>query len=283
MTKFAVSLLGLALLAPSAHAVAISDLTPMLQVSPGTVDAGATIEIVSEIRHVGSATGKPLGSAGAGSDATIYLLKAADAPGGIYLASWAAPPGLAPGASAKHTNLSTIPASTIPGAYYVCIDVDAAQAAAESNETNNRACQKLTVTAASGVKPDLSIVRVSVKKVRGISRPVSVRVKNSGKAPAVNFAIQAFGADRSPIMFTACPPRGRDESPACGAVAEAAVLPAGAVRTYSGYITFPPGYRKGSGQRIEFVADACPQANVPCRVVETNETNNGRATTVKVP
>jgi hypothetical protein len=313
-----------ALVAPLAAHAALPDLVvSSLSVTPTSVPAGGAISIFSEIRNAGDATvplpAHPPGTPPEVSTWVNYLLVASPSDThGDRLTGWGPLVAMPPGSTQHYTSHATIPATTAPGGYYVCADVDAYHHVAESNEGNNRKCTALRVTGGkggptvrlspvpvpvprrtgvpipqltTGKLPDLRIRRVAVGGVRGVSRAVALTVWNAGGAPATNFRMDAFQLvpRRWPLLFTVCPQTSHaGGSATCASVWEAGTLAAGASRTYKGWVTFPADHKPGEVEKVEFMADGCfpplePALPAGCRVAESNEANNSDTAPVAVP
>jgi hypothetical protein len=286
-----------ALIAPlRAHAALPDLIVSSLTVTPTSVAAGGPIAIFSEIRNAGAATvplpPHPPGTPPEVSTWVNYFLVASPADThGVRLTGWGPLVAMPPGSAQHYTSHATIPATTAPGGYFVCADVDAYHHVTESNEDNNRLCRPLKVTAGKGKLPDLRIRRVVVGGVSGVSRAVALTVWNAGGAPATNFRMDAFQLvpRRWPLLFTVCPQTSHaGGSASCASVWEAGTLAAGASRTYKGWVTFPADHKAGGVEKVEFMADGCFHALEPalpatCRVAESNEANNTETAPVTVP
>jgi hypothetical protein len=309
----------LMLAAPVAARGALPDLVvSSLTVSPGSVAPGGSLEIVSEIRNIGTAEVPFRGPSSSTTAVDIRLMTAVTDVHGDYLAGWGPLRAIPPGGTEHYTSHATIPAAKAPGRYLVCVDVDLGHIVTESDETNNRLCKPLTVTggkggpefrlpggSAGGLEgvrpgilpggvgslPDLTITGVSVGGVSGVSRAVQVTVKNAGAAPATNFRMDAYqlAPKRWQLLFTVCAQTSHaGASASCPSVWESGTLAAGASRTYAGWVTFPADHRPGSSERVEFMADGCFPALEPalpagCRVAESNEANNTETAALGVP
>lgn len=307
------------LAAPSAARAALPDLVvTYFTISPSSVAPGGAIEMVSEIRNIGDAEVPARGPRAASTAVEIRLMRTETDPSGPLLGGWGPIHAIAPGAPAeRYTNHGTIPAGTAPGRWFACVTVDAGRIVTESNESNNRTCRSLIVTGASGpalgvtiapphaiegIKPgvglppkgglpDLTIVSVSVGGVSGVSRQATVTVRNAGLAPASNFRVDALqlSPKRWPLLFTVCPQTNHaGGSASCASVWETGTLAAGAVRTYTGWVTFPADHKPKTMEKVEFMADGCFAALEPalpagCRVAESNESNNSTTAAVGVP
>ena len=282
-------------------------------VTPRSVAPGGALEMVSEMRNIGTAEVPVRGPSAASASIEIRLMRAETDPGGPLLGGWGPFTAIPAGASERYTNHGTVAASTTPGRYFACATVDPGRAVAESNETNNRTCLSLTVTGRLNLKipdqvpggvrpgirpgtlpgslrPDLTVVSVSVGGVSGVSRQASVTVRNVGSAAASNFRMDAYQLvpKRWQLLFTVCPQTTRGGSASCASVWEAGTLAAGATKTYAGWVTFPADHKPGSTEKVEFMADGCfpalePALPASCRVAESNEANNTAGRAVGVP
>lgn len=304
-------LLG-ALAAPfAAHAQRPDLVVSFLTVTPRAVAPGGAIEMVSEMRNIGTAPVPVRGPSAASAFIEIRLMTAETDPSGPLLGGWGPFTVIPPGTSERHTNHGTVPATTAPGRYFACATVDRGHVVAESDETNNRTCVSLTVTGGPevritppaipgvrpkpslpfpGVQPDLMITGVAVGGVSGLSRSATLTVRNAGTGPATNFRMDAYQLvpKRWQLLFTVCAQTTRGGSASCPSVWEAGTLAAGATKTYTGWVTFPADHKPGSSERVEFMADGCfpalePALPAACRVAESNETNNTRLETLGVP
>jgi hypothetical protein len=290
-------LLG-ALAAPLGAKAAPDLVISYLSVTPTSVAPGGVVEIVSEIRNIGTGDVPFLGSSIASTVVHLRLVtRITDAVGGDPFPGWGPHVGIPSGAAHRNTTHARIPASKAPGVYFVCADADGDNLVAESDESNNRLCKALTVTANAArvvlptvvsVLPDLTITDVSVGVVSGVSRQVKVTVRNAGTGPATNFRIDAYqlAPKRWPLLFSVCAHLNYQD--ACSSVWETGTLAANASRTYSGWVTFPLDHPRGSSERVEFMADGCfavfdPGLPASCRVAESNESNNTWTATLVVP
>lgn len=273
-----------------------------LAVTPASVAPGGSIEVVSEMRNIGTVEVPYGGSSAVSAFVNIRLVTSvADVAGGDLLPGWGPLRAIPAGTGERYTNHATIPASKAPGAYFVCADADGNHVVSESDELNNRRCKPLTVTGAirsagppiapvaKGL-PDLIVTGVSVGGVTGLSRSVKLTVKNAGAGPATNFRMDAYqlAPRRWQLLFTVCAQTSRGGSASCPSVWEAGTLAAGASRTYAGWVTFPADHKPGSSEKVEFMADGCfpalePALPAACRVVETNEANNTAVEALGVP
>lgn len=164
--------------------VMISSGTP--SVAPTTVPAGGSVTLSAW-------TVKNQGTLGAGEfDTGYYLSFSATVGAGGVLVGGNHLGDLGAG-SIRNWGASslTIPATTVPGAYYLCIWVDCDNELAESNEANNWACAALTVTMAA--KPNLSV---------SASRAVNpASVVHRGQVTLSNWTVQNQGtADAGPFQ-----------------------------------------------------------------------------------
>jgi hypothetical protein len=313
-----------ALIAPPGAEAALPDLiVSSLTVTPTSVAAGGSVDIFSEIRNTGAAT-VPLPPRVPGVPPEVstwvnYFLVASPADThGVRLTGWGPLVAMPPGSAQHYTSHATIPATTAPGSYFVCADVDAYQHVTESNEANNRQCRPLKVAGGkggpqlrftpvpvgvprgvgrpiprftTGKLPDLRITSVVGGGVSGVSRAVALTVLNAGGAPATNFRMDAFQLvpRRWPLLFTVCPQTSHaGGSATCASVWEPGTLAAGASRTYKGWVTFPADHKSGEREKVEFMADGCfpplePAIPAGCRVAESNEANNTETAPVTVP
>jgi subtilisin family serine protease len=108
-----------------------------------TIAAGATVLATDTVQNSGADPAGP-------STTRFYLsanlsLDASD----VLLASSRAVPGLAAGGSSTGSTAVTIPASTVPGVYYLFAVVDADGAVTEAQENNNNALRAIQVVAGS--------------------------------------------------------------------------------------------------------------------------------------
>ncbi|MCM3875615.1 MAG: hypothetical protein NEA02_04275 [Thermoanaerobaculia bacterium] len=300
---FLVVVLAAPLAAPLAAQPKGPDLViSFLSLAPESVAPGGSIDIVSEIRNVGTVAVPSRGPTSASAGVHLRLVRsAADVAGGDEIPGWGPLVAIPPGTPFRITTRFTVPASKPPGAYFVCAEVDADHLVTESDESNNRRCKPLTVTGAirsAGPPsapvaiglPDLIVTGVSAGGVTGLSRSVKLTVKNAGAGPATNFRMDAYqlAPRRWQLLFTVCAQTSRGGSASCPGVWEAGTLAAGASRTYAGWVTFPADHKQGSTEKVEFMADGCfpalePALPASCRVVETNEANNTAVDALGVP
>ena len=108
-----------------------------------TIAAGATVLVTDTVQNSG---GDPAGP----STTRFYLsanmsLDASD----VLLAGSRAVPGLASGASSMGSTAISIPASTVPGVYYLFAVVDADGTVIEAQENNNNALRAIQIVAGS--------------------------------------------------------------------------------------------------------------------------------------
>jgi subtilase family serine protease len=108
-----------------------------------TIAAGATVLATDTVQNSGADPAGP-------STTRFYLspnlnLDASD----VLLAASRAVPGIAAGASSTGSTAVTIPASTVPGVYYLFAVVDADGAVTEAQENNNNALRAIQVVAGS--------------------------------------------------------------------------------------------------------------------------------------
>ena len=270
----------------------LPDLTvTSLVLAPTSVAPGGGIDITSEIRNIGAATAPVPATVPPSTSAWVdyFLMTSPTDTHGDRLTGWGPLVAMPPGSAQHYTSHATIPASKAPGSYFVCADVDPTHIVAESNESNNRLCQPLTVTGGKGAGlPDLTITGVSVGGVTGISRAVKVTVRNGGTGPATNFGGRVTVSEAVAVALSTCEQTVRGGSASCGSVWETATLAAGASRTYAGWVTFPADHKPKSTEKVEFMADGCFPALEPalpagCRVAESNEANNTAIEALGVP
>lgn len=276
----------------------------LLSVAPDRVAPGGSIEIVSEMTNIGTVDVPARGPGVTSASVRLRLVtSAADLVGGDEIPGWGPLVAIPAGRGSRHTDRYTIPASKAPGAYFVCADADGGRQVTESDESNNRRCKPLTVTGAVDVRgpgpavpagavalPDLVVTGAAPGGASGVSRSVSVTIRNAGAGPATNFRVDAFQLTpkRWPLLFTVCPQTTRGGSASCASVWETGSLAAGATRTYTGWVTFPADHKPGSTEKVEFMADGCfpsldPGVPAGCRVAESNEGNNTMTAAVGVP
>ncbi|GAA4042386.1 hypothetical protein GCM10022409_30480 [Hymenobacter glaciei] len=123
--------------------------------SPSTVAAGKTVNLTATVANQG---GGPANASAVGFYlSTDQVLSANDvllgtSPGG----------GLGLNLTASRPLTAAVPATTTPGSYYVIFVADPANAVAETNETNNVAALRLTVTQATATRDQTGGYTVAV-------------------------------------------------------------------------------------------------------------------------
>ncbi|MFP4004029.1 MAG: CARDB domain-containing protein [Alphaproteobacteria bacterium] len=137
--------------AAQVYHIALPDITSKrFSAKPETVQAGGTLEIRNAVQNLGAGPLTPAhGKADEAPTLTIRFLlvrnlKDAD---GLAAGSWSLD-ALGRREVKWHTARWTVPETTAPGPYFLCADIDPANAVRESNELNNRTCLPLTIKAA---------------------------------------------------------------------------------------------------------------------------------------
>ncbi len=154
--------------------------------SPSTVAAGNNVSLTATVANQG-------GGAASASAVGFYLstdqvLSANDvllgtSPGGAL--------GL--NLSASRPLVAPVPANTVPGSYYVLFVADPTNAVAETNETNNTAALRLTVTQATATRDETAGYTVAV-----VPNPVAsgqpLLVRLDGNGPTGRATVELYNA-----------------------------------------------------------------------------------------
>ena len=210
---------------------------------------------------------------------------------------WGPLVAMPPGSAQHYTSHATIPAGKAPGAYFVCADVDPTHLVAESNETNNRLCRPLTVTAQArrreGLCSDLTVTDVLRRRRRRGPRSRAVKLagaRTSARRPGHELpdgSRYQLAPRRWQLLFTRAARRRRAAAPrpVPSVWEDAARLAAGATKTYSGWVDVPGRPQAGlRPSKVEFMADGMLPGTraggcaASCRVaeVERGEQHEGR-------
>jgi subtilase family serine protease len=222
--------------------------------APSTTAAGAAI-VVGE-------TTKNKGGGDAGASTTSFFLSTNP----TYDATDAAlgsrgVPALAAGASHAAQTTVTIPSGTPGGTYYLIALADAANAVAETTETDN--ASQATVR----VGPDLTVSALAVPAIAGAGVTVMVAdtTKNAGGGPSVESVTRFLLSTNSTLDGADVTLAERAVAALAGNGADAATTP----------VTIPPGTVAG-------VYYLLAQADAAAGNAEVIETNNLRAVQVRV-
>jgi len=169
------------------YGVALPDITnKTLIVRPDAVPAGGTVEIVSAVQNLGMAAlipryrpAPPVAAPGAGERIPVeppapppptlvirfMLVSNVKNTTGIPAGEWGLD-ALDQRDVERQTVLWTVPAETTPDTWYLCADVDPDHNVRESNDLNNRTCQRLIV------KPALEPEEAEISGLDGDDVPV---------------------------------------------------------------------------------------------------------------
>lgn len=163
----------------------LPDLQPVsFKSTKTTYKAGETVVFTGSIRNAGTATAPTYNVEYRLS--TNTTMSAADA-----LLRSTTKPSLSASATTSAVTTGTIPPTTKPGTYYLLFGIDRANAIQESNEANNQASYKITVT--DTAKPDLlaTVFRSSKTAYKpGELAYITTTLKNQGTAPAGAFKVE---------------------------------------------------------------------------------------------
>ncbi|MCO4764391.1 MAG: hypothetical protein KC502_22965, partial [Myxococcales bacterium] len=169
-----------------APAVKMPDLVPVaFKSSKTTYTAGSSVVVYGSVKNQGTAT--------AGSQRLEWRLSTNTVmSSGDKLMKTLNKSTLLAGASTSALTSFVLPATTLPGIYYLGLKVDALNQVKESSETNNIAWYKITVTK-PGTTADLRPVSFKSTKTTyaaGSLVSVSGLVRNYGTAPAGAFSVE---------------------------------------------------------------------------------------------
>lgn len=266
-----------------------------LDLSSPSVPAGATLVIDSEITNTGTGAAPlpnaPGSSVSTSMDIAVYR-DAADAGAVGYLTGWGPSRVMAPGDSEAFRSSAVAPAIA-PGAYVACGDVDPSNHTDELDETNNRRCTPIQITAAVA-KPDLVFEFVRPLHNEQASFKLDAVIRNVGTATAGIFRVDAFqrSPERWPVLLTSCPltpaQRAAGGSAPCPAIFSPAPLAPGDSWAVKMWVTMPTDRPSGAAETLDFMVDGChaplePAMPAWCRIDEANEANNQVAATISVP
>jgi subtilase family serine protease len=243
---------------------------------PDLMEGAATTNPPAPVRAPGTTfsvtdTVQNLGTVASGSSTTRYYLSldAGKNAGDTLLAGSRGVPGLAVGGSHSGTVTVTIPVATPLNTYFLLACADDLNTVAETNEGNNCiASSSATVTVA---RPDLVENTVSAPpttKARGTTFPITDTVQNLGAV--------ASGASTTRYYLSLDAVKSAGDT-LLGGSRTVPALAAGASHSGTVTVTIPAATPLNT-----YVLLAC--ADAPNTVVETDETNNCKAsgTTVTV-
>jgi hypothetical protein len=222
---------------------------------------GTTFPVTDTVQNVGPAA--------SGTSTTRYYLSldAAKSAGATLLTGSRGIPALAAGASHSGTVTVTIPAATPLNAYFLLACADDLNVAVETNEGNN--CLASTTATVTVTRPDLAQNTVSAPpetKVRGTTFAVTDTVQNVGavgSAPSTTRYYLSLDAVKSAGDMLLNGSRG------------VPTLAAGASHSGTVTVTIPAATPSNT-----YFLLAC--ADAPNTVVETDETNNCKASSTTV-
>jgi subtilase family serine protease len=232
------------------------DLTIASLSAPATAAAGASISVVDTTRNAG-------GGAAPGSTTTFYFstnttLDAGDTP----LGGRSVPP-LGPGATSGGSTVVQIPAIASTGTYYVLAKADGNDQIPETAETNN-----VSFGAAVRVGPDLTVTLLTLPGTTvaaGATISISDTTANQGADAAPSSVTFYYLSTNVTLGGGDVLVGSRNVGPLAGAGNESG----------PGTVTIPAGTAAGT-YYIVAVADG------PGSLVETIETNNNRAASIRI-
>jgi subtilase family serine protease len=241
---------------------------------PDLVEATATTNPPAPIRTPGTTfsvtdTVQNVGPAASGTSTTRYYLSldGVKSAGDTLLTGSRGIPALAAGASHSGTVTVTIPATTPLNTYFLLACADDLNVAVETNEGNN--CIASTAATVTVTRPDLAQNTVSAPpatKVRGTTFPVTDSVQNVGavgSAPSTTRYYLSLDAVKSAGDTLLNGSRG------------VPTLAAGGTHSGTVTVTIPAATPPNT-----YFLLAC--ADAPNTVVETDETNNCKASSTTV-
>lgn len=231
------------------------DLTVLTLTAPAVGEAGAPIVVTDTVKNVGGAASGPTERAYYFSLNTA--LDAAD-----FELGRRAVPALGPSASHSATETLLLPATLATGAYYVLSVVDPVNAVVETTESNN-----LKASAALKVGPDLVVSALAgpIRAPRGATITITETTRNQGGSEAAPSTTRYYLSSNGALDAADVPL----DSRAVGALG-----PGGSSATTT-LLTIPPATATGAYYIIARTDDADV-------VVETTETNNTRAVSLRV-
>jgi subtilase family serine protease len=237
----------------------------MTEVTPnaGTVNQGATLSVTNAVQNQGLLTtgvsfrvGFHLSTNttyGDGDDIAITTTRSVTA--------------LAAGASSSVTTSLTIPATTLPGTYYVCAMADSLNGVVETDETNNTLCSSGTVSVPPADLIMSAASTTATTVAAGANFSLSNSVKNQGGSKSGAFVI-AFHLSTDNNY-------GGGDDVVITQTRSITSLAIGATSTASTTLTVPSLTASGTYY-------VCAMADSNNTVAEGDETNNSRCTTTTI-
>ena len=168
--------------------------------SPSTVAAGNNVSLTAIVANQG---GGPASASAVG----FYLSADQALSANDVLLGTSAGGGLGLNLTASRPLTAQVPAGTVPGSYYVLFVADPLNAVAETNEANNLAALRLTVTQATATRDQTAgyTVAVAPNPVAG-GQPLLVRLDGSGPTgPATVELYNSLGqrVQSQPLLLSA--------------------------------------------------------------------------------
>ena len=251
---------GYAIGSPTFATVTIvsDDVAPDLVVTSLSVSgpggAGTTIQVTDTTRNQGTGTA-------AASQTSFYLSKNFTLEPADPLLGTRTLDALAPGASSTGTVSLVLPNPLDSGSYYLFAKADGPATVSETNEINN------TRQTAVAIGPDLVVTSVTAPAIAaaGTSILVSDTTVNQGGGPAPASSTRFFLSVNILLDASDTPLEARS----VGALA------VGASSSASTNVTIPSGMAAGSYYLFA-------QADAPAAIVEPNEANNARQTSIRI-
>lgn len=206
-----------------------------------------------------------LGGASAGASLTQIVLSTDSSIGTGDLPLASIPTGAIPAESSLPLSTQiTLPESVQPGNYFVGVILDANSAVTESNETNNTAARQLAVSGLS----DLIVETLTVSPTGvtpGGTITIEATVRNIGSTATPNSSTELFISDDSTIT----------NADTSLSIRPTAALMPNAATTVQVTVALSPNLVAGQ----KFIGAIADSGNL---IVESNETNNTRSTSINI-
>jgi subtilase family serine protease len=222
--------------------------------APATAGAGLSIVVSDTTKNQGGGTADP-------SRTQFYLSINSTVEGSDIILGSRGVPALAGGATNSGSVSVTIPAGTATGSWYIVAQADADGAVTETSETNNIYARSIKIG------PDLAVTSLSAPTSAAAGQAIAVAdtTKNQGGGSAEPSLTQFYLSINS--IF--------DASDSLLGSREVTALAGGAASAASTSVTIPPGTAAGTWYIIA-------RADAEAVVIETSETNNNSARSIKI-